>query len=265
MDRSERNCSFRFRCVPKVITVVIMTDPDPIIEQIALPDGADCFSPPRTNELDESDIESGVPVEISAISSINSSRKKVLTSNVSLLSPSSSTRSKATRKRTTPEKYQPDMGPSVKRKILPNVSSSSKEKDRVKLEKDRVKSVDIIDIDAEVEVQKDIPIVKDAVVLKLEQEAMEKIKIAELNPDKIEHVEAAEESERKFMKSLFKITLRNFQNITWPGWLFGYCREIRLTDFAKETYLPKRKYLFLLSILTFLFSLTEFNYIFLFS
>lgn len=242
-------------CVPKyilldfVVNMSVTNDPN---SDVAVTD--DSYHTPRkespslealVSAVDDlgsdadSERESNFPVEISASNSVSHKQNK--NSAISLLSPSSSTRSKATRKRSTPEKYEPSMRATVKRKTSP-VKSRPKATTATKATKSPSQSQIVEVIDVENELPKEVPIPDNETVLKLERDAHEKLNKANMHPDDKAIIDAAEESERKFLKSLFKITWRNFSNITWPGWLFGYCREIRLTDFARDRYLPLSEY-----------------------
>jgi hypothetical protein len=174
-------------------------------------------------------------MEISAATTSNVERKK--SSDLSILSPSSSTRNKTTRKRSTPEKYVPFSANTTriakkKKEGRPPGTNSSKK---------NLKSTETVeDLESAVVIQDTVPIFSDDKIIEYERDAVAKRLLSDNDPDNIEYADAADESNDRFLRSIFKITKRNASNISWGGFVLGYIREIRLNDWGKE-YFKTRK------------------------
>jgi hypothetical protein len=217
---------------------ILVTDTDLIVTDVEF------FTPKKDNAKASSiidDIALDVPAEISAVTSIANSRKDSLLSSLpSVLSPSSHTRSQTTRKRSTPEKYVPTMVATVRRSI--DLTSSRKKSKSSNTKKKGVEQneVEIVDDDSTVVNEETSVIDNDDAMRELERDSLKKKSVSELDPDNTELADEAEESERRFMKRLFHIKVRNGNRISWAGFLLGYCREIVITEYAKQ-YMRTRK------------------------
>lgn len=185
----------------------------------------------------ETDIASDVPIEIAAATAIVAiTLKPPPSSAISVLSPASSTRSKATtRKRSTPEKYIPEMGTTTKRRAdifnTKNKPTSSNKKNKKPNDKEIVDVDSILPLPTPTRFNKvkQVPIVEDSEVEKYQRDAIAKKNIRDKDPDNTAKVDAYNASQRRFLQSLFEIKLRNYAKISWAGWLMGYCREIKVT------------------------------------
>lgn len=175
-----------------------------------------------------------VPMEIAAVSDTTSHvefSKKTNTDD-SILSPSSYTRNKTTRKRTTPEKYIPFSAntTSISKKKKPGRPQGSTSSKFLHKSPDN-----IVDNDDSVAVIQDtIPVLSDDIIIGYERDAVAKRLLSDNDADNVALSDVANESEDRFLRSLFKITMRNASNISWGGFVLGYIREIRLNDWAKE-------------------------------
>jgi hypothetical protein len=258
--------------IPKVI-VLNLTMPTAIPKQTVKPmatnkqqDAASATvkeSVESTNQLVNTDVieinEIGdsnsvtIPAEISTVTSLTSTPKEK-TSTLTVSSPSSksrtavsspTTRSQTTstvRKRTTPDKYVPSVVSTVQRKIDSTASRKKSKKSIFSGEKES-KEVELNDDESKLENETE-PTISIEKIKELEKDYILKKSLANLQPDDKEVTEASDISERKFFKNLFIMKVRNGSRISWAGFVLGYCREIRLTDYAKQ-YMKTRKYSFL--------------------
>jgi hypothetical protein len=174
----------------------------------------DYLTPNKNDDENEVATASDVPIEISAKSSTGSSRKNPPSSmSSSILSPSPTTRSQTTtRKRSTPDKFVPDMVSTKRRIDLTGTTKRSKSSNgKAKMAAD----VEIVDDDSTVVHEAEvIPVIGNDKIRELERDSIRKKSIADLDPDNTVLSDASEAAERKFLKSLFEIKLRNGSRIT---------------------------------------------------
>ncbi|MGL4341664.1 MAG: hypothetical protein ACRCSZ_04530 [Lactococcus lactis] len=69
---------------------------------------------------------------------------------------------------------------------------------------------------------------------KLEREFIMKQGKADKDSENLLVTNAADECERRFLKCLFQLKIRNESRISWAGYLLGYYREIRVTEYGKK-------------------------------
>jgi hypothetical protein len=198
-----------------------------------------------------------IPAEISTIASLTIIQKET-PSILSVTSPTTKSRTAISspttrsqtissfRKRTTPDKYVPSVVSTVQRKIdLTNSRKKSKSSIFASEKKDQsCTEVEILDDDSKVECNSDDPVIDTEIIKELERDYILKKSLADLQPDDTDITDASDISERKFFNCLFKMKIRNGSRISWAGYLLGYCREIHLTEYAKQ-YMKTRKYNFL--------------------
>lgn len=200
-----------------------------------------------TSSIDD-DIAVSIPAAISEMTSVATSRKDPpMTPSVCSPTTRSQTLPKS-RKRTTPDKYVPTMVtsprknldyPSSKRsKVVPKTTASNKE-----YESDSdVEEID--DDETTVEEVKDAVSTIDIELLKkYERDLIKKKSKAALQEDNILLNDEADLDERNFLKLLFELKVRNESRISWAGFLLGYVREIKLTEYGIK-YMKTRKYIF---------------------
>jgi hypothetical protein len=183
------------------------------------------------------DVESDVPIEISA-SSITNSRKPPPPANITLLSPSSHTRSRSltTRKRTTPEKYVPSYNTSFKSRRSLETSASKAKRCKSKStpeSKTPGNEVEIVVDDDDSSVHEAVIVNDKAYILECQNEAVALRLVSDEDKCNVIKLKEAENSQRRYIKSMCDITKRSSSNISWAGWTHGYFQEIRLSEYAR--------------------------------
>ena len=211
-----------------------------------------------TSTIDD-DVATSIPAAISEMTSVATSRKDThLTPSASRkdthLTPSASspaTRSQTTtksRKRSTPDKYVPPMFSNTKRSV--DIASTSKRsKSAVALSKKspndeeahELNEINVEEIDDDSTTANEPTTTIDTELLKkLERELIKKQNQAAKDSENTTVTDAADECERRFLKCLCELKIRNESRIGWAGFLLGYYREIRLTEYGKK-YMKTRK------------------------
>jgi hypothetical protein len=233
---------------PAVAAVVAVTTD----EEVVLPviDISETINS-ETSTVDD-DVATSIPAAISEMTSVSTSRKDTsrkdthLTPSVSSPATRSQTLPKS-RKRSTPEKYVPPMFSNTKRNLDTATTSkrskivvSSKQSPNDE-EAHEVEEIDVEEIDDDSSTANEGTTTIDTELLKkLERELIKKQSKAAKDSENTKVTDAADECERRFLKCLCQLKIRNESRIGWAGFLLGYYREIRLTEYGKK-YMKTRK------------------------
>lgn len=205
-------------------------DPKPIDSVITT--AAISLSNIATSNIATTDVESEVPVDVSA-SSITNSRKPPPPANITLLSPTTRSRSLSPRKRATPEKYVPSYTNSIsKSRKSTNLSASKSKRHKAKAATPSSQVEVVVDDDSTVE-DKAIVTDNNAYILECLNESVANKLVSDEDKSDALKLKEATNSERRYIKSMCVITKRSASNISWAGWTIGYFKEIKLSEYAK--------------------------------
>lgn len=187
-----------------------------------------------TSNIATTDVQSKVPVDISA-SSITNSRKPPPPANITLLSPTTRSRSLSPRKRATPEKYVPSYNSSFKARQSNNIlASRSKRHKAMSAQKTTTPSSQVeVVVDDDSTVDEAIVVDKNAYILECQNESVALKLVSEEDKTNTNKLKEANNSERRYIKSMCLITKRSASNISWAGWTNEYFKEIKLSEYAK--------------------------------